>query len=723
MKKVVLITLVALCLLALPVHAQINLLHEFAGGPDDVSTPWGEDLVISGSTIYGMTGYGGSNGYGAIFKMQTDGTGFTLLHNFSSDDGPESLLLSGSTLFGTTEAGGIYSYGSIFSIQTDGSGYTLLHQFGSDAFAPTELEISGSTLYGMTYMGGANDFGVIFRIETDGTAFTILHDISEGSDVYTNSGTLIISDSTLYGLTYYGGDNDCGTIFKIQTDGSGYSLLHEFAGGVDGAEPSGLSISGSTLYGTALWGGASGYGTIFKVETNGSGYSLLHEFAGGVTDGRWPNGSLIISGSTLYGTTAAGGASGKGTIFKLQTGGSGFVLLHEFAGGADDGDNPVGFPLISSSTIYGTTHYGGDNDMGVIFSLPVAETISKDDFLATWDGQGVYYRNSDTGAWVKLATPATLIAAGDLDGDCIDDVIGIWPGQGGVWVKYSASGSWAKLSTTARHIAAGDMNGDGRPELLGTWDGQGVYWRDNTTGAWTQLATPATLITSGDLDGDGSADLIGIWPSQGGVWVKYSQSGAWAKLSTTAVDIAAGDMNGDGRDDLVATWDGQGVYYRNSIGGAWVKMATPATQVTAGDLDGDGTDDVIGIWPSQAGVWVKYSQTGAWAKLSSTAVDIAAGRMRAAGSASLSEPDAAAAIESENSWGPDALACALDLSENGPGGMGFICRDGENLEPRESGNALRVPGPGELGFKCLEQKNLVPGSVIAIRQKVEKNNR
>ena len=253
----------------------------------------------------------------------------------------------------------------------------------------------------------------------------------------------------------------------------------------------------------------------------------------------------------------------------------------------------------------------------------------KDDLLATWDGQGVYYRNSDTGAWVKLATPATLIANGDLDDDGIDDVIGIWPTQGGVWVKYSASGSWAQLSSTARHIACGDMNGDGRVDLLGTWDGQGVYYRNSASGAWVKLATPATLITSGDLDDDGTDDLIGIWPSQGGVWVKYSSGGSWVQLSSTARDIAAGDMNGDGRDELLATWDGQGVYYRTS-GGSWVKMATPATQVTAGDLDGDGTDDVIGVWPSQAGVWVKYSQGGTWAQLSSTAVDIAAGRMRAA---------------------------------------------------------------------------------------------
>ena len=150
----------------------------------------------------------------------------------------------------------------------------------------------------------------------------------------------------------------------------------------------------------------------------------------------------------------------------------------------------------------------------------------KDDLVGTWDGQGVYLKSSDTGQWTILATPADLIACGDLDADGIDDLVGIWPVQGGVWVKSSTNGAWTKLSTTAKHIAAGDMNGDGRVDFLGTWDGQGVYYRNSMNGAWVKMASPATLITAGDLDGDGTDDLIGIWPSQGGVWAKYSKTGA-----------------------------------------------------------------------------------------------------------------------------------------------------------------------------------------------------
>jgi hypothetical protein len=154
----------------------------------------------------------------------------------------------------------------------------------------------------------------------------------------------------------------------------------------------------------------------------------------------------------------------------------------------------------------------------------------------------VFYRNSITGLWVTIASPADLIAAGDLDGDGTDDCIGLWPSQDGVWVKYSYTGVWAKLSSVARDIAAGDMNGDGRKDFVGTWDGQGVFYRNSINSAWVKLRSEAEQVTCGDLDGDGTDDLIGLWTSQGGVWVKYSKSGTWANLSSNAVDIAAGRM-------------------------------------------------------------------------------------------------------------------------------------------------------------------------------------
>lgn len=344
-----------------------------------------------------------------------------------------------------------------------------------------------------------------------------------------------------------------------------------------------------------------------------------------------------------------------------------------------------------------------------LFAIAAAPIL---DFLGTWDGQGVYYRDSGTGGWVKLASPATMIACGDLDGEGIDDLIGLWPAQGGIWVRYSMTGNWARLSSTAAHIAAGDMNGDGRDDLVGTWDGQGVYYRNSISGEWVRLASPATMVTAGDIDGDGTDDLLGIWPTQGGVWVKYAVSGAWARLSSTARDIAAADMDGDGRDDLVATWDGQGVFYRDSSDGSWVRLASESGQVAAGDLEADAKADLIGIWPAQGGVWVKYSSNGAWARLSSTAADLCVGAMRAAGSPVSIEVERELRLPRGGAAaGPDGAHVKRDLSDQGPGGGSFSPRTEGHQIPSAAGDGRRAakPGPGERGFRWKDQKRLVPG--------------
>jgi len=85
-----------------------------------------------------------------------------------------------------------------------------------------------------------------------------------------------------------------------------------------------------------------------------------------------------------------------------------------------------------------------------------AQTIT-DDLVGTWLGEGVYYRNSDTGAWVKMASTASQGAARDINGYGTDDPLGIWPTQGGVWVKYSSSGTWQRLASSADWMACGKM--------------------------------------------------------------------------------------------------------------------------------------------------------------------------------------------------------------------------------------------------------------------------
>src|SRR5437867_3586224 len=104
-----------------------------------------------------------------------------------------------------------------------------------------------------------------------------------------------------------------------------FTTLHNFTQGDDGGIPSAsLILSGNTLYGTAASGGSAGNGTVFAVNTDGTGFTTLYSFSARSTnssvgytnsDGAGPQAGLILSGNTLYGTAPFGGSSGFGTVF------------------------------------------------------------------------------------------------------------------------------------------------------------------------------------------------------------------------------------------------------------------------------------------------------------------------------------------------------------------------------------------------------------------------
>lgn len=341
------------------------------------------------------------------------------------------------------------------------------------------------------------------------------------------------------------------------------------------------------------------------------------------------------------------------------------------------------------------------------------------DFVGTWPGLGVRYLNSDTDAWVRLASSASQITLGNLDGDREDDLIGIWPAQGGVWTRYSSDGSWHRIASTAKWITAGDMDADGICDLVGIWAGQGTFYYSSDTQQWVRIASEATQIALADMDGDGMRDLVGIWPSQGGVWIKYSSTLTWSRIASTADWIACGDMTGDGLGDLIGVWNSQnGVYYRDSADGSWHKLASAASKITAGDLDGDYRDDLIGIWDAQGGVWIKYSSDNTWEHLAPTADWIAAGKIRSLGYNEESPTTSNAASPTNYADLPMKNESAISYEELGPGSNRFVFTSQKNLVPteiRDSGTTA-PPGPLERGFTFEEGKNLMPGSEVRERK-------
>ena len=147
-------------------------------------------------------------------------------------------------------------------------------------------------------------------------------------------------------------------------------------GTASGGEPFGdLTLSGTTLYGMTDEGGANGYGNVFSVGTNGANYKNIVSFTGtgGSAVGDNPFGSLILSGTTLYGVTVSGGANADGNIFSVGIDGTGYRDLYDFTGGTDGGF-PVADLTLSGGTLFGMTNGGGTNGDGTVFALALPPT-------------------------------------------------------------------------------------------------------------------------------------------------------------------------------------------------------------------------------------------------------------------------------------------------------------------------------------------------------------
>src|SRR6185295_16870341 len=93
------------------------------------------------------------------------------------------------------------------------------------------LAASDGYLYGTTLGSGLFEYGVIFKMRHDGSNYQILHNFRPDADDGINpyEGLSEGADGVLYGATRYGGGiDDAGTIFKLNKDGSGYTVIHRF---------------------------------------------------------------------------------------------------------------------------------------------------------------------------------------------------------------------------------------------------------------------------------------------------------------------------------------------------------------------------------------------------------------------------------------------------------------------------------------------------------------
>jgi uncharacterized repeat protein (TIGR03803 family) len=221
-------------------------------------------------------------------------------------------------LYSTTYYGGAFGHGAVFKLDR-ANNETVLYSFkgapsdGSNPYAPLTRDTAGN-FYGNTYIGGQDDLGTIFKLDSAGNE-TILHDFAGIAGRPPDGGApfaklLRDQEGNLYSTTLEGGSRGWGTVFKLDPTGR-LTFLHEFSGD-DGGQPiTGLiHDNAGNFYGTAEYGGRFDLGVVYQIAPTGD-YTILHSFND--RDGSLPYGGVVRDGAgNLYGTTLIGGAFQQG---------------------------------------------------------------------------------------------------------------------------------------------------------------------------------------------------------------------------------------------------------------------------------------------------------------------------------------------------------------------------------------------------------------------------
>jgi uncharacterized repeat protein (TIGR03803 family) len=390
-----------ICMAAISAPAQLTTLASFnKTNGRDPGWPGAPFVQGTNGNFYGTTSAGGAADEGTLFAMTPAGK-INTLYSFCSQpkcaDGAVAnaglIQATNGNLYGTTNGGGAHDFGTVFELTPAGK-LTTVYNFCSvsgcsDGANPSGGLIQGSdgSFYGTTAVGGTFGAGTVFKISNAG-AFTTLASFDGTNGEDPAFGSLIqATDGNFYGTTLAGGantacggNNGCGTVFKVTPRGkltSVYSFC-ALTNCTDGFELFGGLVQGAdgNLYGTTASGGANGYGTVFKLTPAGA-LTTLHNF-GSYPDGAYPEAALIQgTDGNFYGTTPQGGTNGvAGTVFQITPSG-GLTTLYDFCAKTNCADGTGPFESVMQATngkFYGTAFGGGASTnciggCGTAFSL------------------------------------------------------------------------------------------------------------------------------------------------------------------------------------------------------------------------------------------------------------------------------------------------------------------------------------------------------------------
>jgi uncharacterized repeat protein (TIGR03803 family) len=358
--------------------------------------------MADAGTIFGTATQGGPANQGFIFSVNADGSDYRLIHGFqftgTQRPGPNALMLGpDGALYGTLQDGGDHNRGALYRVETDGSDFTILHHFSDardqDGGRPILIGSDASgTLYGTCNNGQRNAAPRLFRINVDGSGFEVIYrplttdernrltterdNAAEqveslqqalASDAPRNVPERVIQqweerlpqmkarfeeaqaalaaagdgmlgpmtvgeDGFFYGVAQAMVDRQQhSVIFRLSDDGRAYEVLHHFDGApLDGtrAETPPLVASDGKLYGFTATGGIANAGVIYRLDRDGSNYEVIFNpedrFSPGIRPIEGPGGMLYAIGMLRTGPS-------QPRLYRIARDGGDMTILDEFA--------------------------------------------------------------------------------------------------------------------------------------------------------------------------------------------------------------------------------------------------------------------------------------------------------------------------------------------------------------------------------------------------------
>ena len=338
--------------------------------------------------LWGMTKDGGIDDNGVIFKINPDGTGYSLQKEFITDirgtDPMGSLMEYNGKLYGMTSDDGFDDHGVLYEYDPANGKYTKKINVAGNAYG--SLMEYNDKFYGMTYNGGANNLGVLFEYDPANGSLSTKIDFAGDANGANPFGSLTEYNGKLYGMTRYGGVNNLGVLFEYDLANGNLSKKIDFAGVSNGANPQGslLAYNGK-LYGMTRYGGATQFGVLFEYDPSSGLLTKTMNFPaasnGFAFNGTEPLGSLIEYDDKLYGMTSSGGSNYGGVLFEYDpaTGTNGNLIKKMDFTGAGNGYKPWGSLVEHNGKLYGMTSdtdsfdLTSENDSGVLFEYNLAD--------------------------------------------------------------------------------------------------------------------------------------------------------------------------------------------------------------------------------------------------------------------------------------------------------------------------------------------------------------